>query len=54
VRDASLASSASGAGTAGGSASTPPTGSARESVDEPHAELVAKKDEKKKKRKSFL
>ncbi|KAG1799838.1 uncharacterized protein HD556DRAFT_69973 [Suillus plorans] len=55
VRDVSLASSGSGTGTAGGSASTPPTGSARESVDESHAEIAAlKKEEKKKKRKSFL
>ncbi|KAG2113884.1 uncharacterized protein F5147DRAFT_680298 [Suillus discolor] len=53
VRDVSLASS--GSGTAGGSASTPPTGSARESVDESHVEIAAlKKEEKKKKRKSFL
>lgn len=46
VRDVSLASS--------GSASTPPTGSARESVDESHVEIALKKEEKKKKRKSFL
>ncbi|KAG1807748.1 hypothetical protein EV424DRAFT_227037 [Suillus variegatus] len=54
VRDVSLASSGSGTGTAGGSASTPPTGSARESVDESHVEIALKKEEKKKKRKSFL
>lgn len=54
VRDVSLASSGSGTGTAGGSASTPPTGSARESVDESHVEIALKKEDKKKKRKSFL
>ncbi|KAG2052405.1 hypothetical protein BDR06DRAFT_957682 [Suillus hirtellus] len=54
VRDVSLASSGSGTGTAGGSASTPPTGSARESVDESHIEIPLKKEERKKKRKSFL
>lgn len=55
VREASMASSGSGAGTAVGSASTPPaSGSARESMDEPQIEVVMKKDERKKKRKSFI
>ncbi|KAG1878177.1 mitochondrial half-size ABC transporter [Suillus subluteus] len=54
LREASMASSGSGAGTASGSASTPPTGSARESVDEPQTEAALKKEEKKKKRKSFI
>jgi len=44
---------ASSAGTSG-SASTPPTGSARASVDEPQGEAALKKEEKKKKRKSFI
>lgn len=54
LREASMASSGSGAGTASGSTSTPPTGSARESVDEPQIEAILKKEEKKKKRKSFI
>jgi ATP-binding cassette subfamily B (MDR/TAP) protein 6 len=54
-RDTSLreSSMASSAGTSG-SASTPPTGSARASVDEPQGETPLKKEERKKKRKSFI
>lgn len=55
MRESSMASSGSGAGPAGGSASTPPaSGSARGSVDEPPIEVLTKKEEKKKKRKSFI
>ncbi|KAG2072290.1 hypothetical protein BDR04DRAFT_1153542 [Suillus decipiens] len=50
MREASMASS----GSVGGSATTPPTGSARESVDEPQSEALSKKEDKKKKRKSFI